>query len=126
MVLCITFAQQNHDLQTAVERGARRQGSDMDRLVDIIGNNALVSALLAAAIIGSIGWLVKVYRDRRDGALIYNFLQSSRSSTGYDFRSTAAIASHTRLPEARVAHICACHRKIRRNEKQLESWTLAE
>lgn len=98
----------------------------MNWLVEFISNNAIVSTLVAAAIIGGFGWLVKVHRDRRDSKIIYNFLANSYSSTDYDFRSTAAISSKTHLPESRVSHLCASHPKIRRNERQLESWTLIQ
>ncbi|WP_225764311.1 hypothetical protein [Stenotrophomonas sp. Marseille-Q4652] len=98
----------------------------MNRLINFISNNALVSTLVGAAIVGSIGWVAKAHRDRRDSATIYEFLSNSKSSTGFDFRSTAAIASNTNLSESRVATLCAAHPRIRRNEKQLQSWTLTE
>ncbi|WP_218081240.1 hypothetical protein [Anthocerotibacter panamensis] len=98
----------------------------MNRLMDFISNNALASTLAGAAIVGGIGWLVKAHRDRRDSAIIYEFLASSNSGTGWTFRSTEAIASHTNLSESRVASLCSSHPKIRRNEKQLQSWTLTE
>lgn len=93
---------------------------------DFISNNAIVSTIVAAAIIGVVTWLFKYFCDWRDSKLIYNFLVSSRSSSSYGFRSTTAIASNTRLPESRVSKLCASHSKIRRNEKQLESWALVD
>lgn len=98
----------------------------MNRLVDFISNNALASTLAGAAILGAIGWAGKARLDRNDSATIYNFLASSNSATGWAFRSTEAIASHTNLSESRVASLCAVHPKIRRSEKQLQSWTLAD
>lgn len=98
----------------------------MNRLIDFISNNSLASTLVGAAVVGGIGWIVKARRDRRDSATIYNFLADSKPATGFDFRSTAAIASNTNLSESRVASLCASHPNIRRNEKQLQSWTLAE
>jgi hypothetical protein len=98
----------------------------MNRLIDFVSNNALVSTLVGAAILGGVSWAVKAGRDRRDSATIYKFLAGSKPATGFDFRSTAAIASKTHIPEHRVATLCAIHPKIRRNEKQLQSWTLRE
>lgn len=98
----------------------------MNRLLDIVSNNALASTLAGAVIVGLIGWSAKALKDRRDSATIYNFMISSKPSTGFAFRSTAAIASNTKLSEIRVANLCASHPKIRRNEKQLQSWTLVE
>lgn len=101
-------------------------GAIINRFVDFISNNALASTLAGAAILGVLGWAAKAYRDGRDSATIYNFLASSQLGTDWDFRSTEAIASHTNLSESRVASLCAVHPKIRRNEKQLQSWALAE
>jgi len=98
----------------------------MSRLIDFMSNNALASTLLGAAIVGGIGMALKAYRDRRDSATIYNFLIGSKATSGYAFRSTAATASNTNLSEGRVTSLCASHPKVHRNEKQLQSWTLAE
>ena len=103
-----------------------RHGEVMNRLIDFISNNALASTLVGTAVVGTIGWAAKAHRDRRDSATVYNFLVGSKPATGYDYRSTEAIASNTNLSESRVASLCASHPKIRRNEKQLQSWTLAE
>lgn len=93
---------------------------------DFISDNAIISTIVATAIIGGLRWLINYRSDRRDSKLIYDFLVNTRPSSSYDFRSTTAIASNTRLPEFRVSKLCASHPKIRRNEKQLESWTLVD
>lgn len=98
----------------------------MNRIVDFISNNALTATLVGAAILGAVGWVAKVHRDRRDSATIYKFLANSKLGTDWAFRSTEAIASHTNLSESRVESLCAVHPKIRRNEKKFQSWTLVE
>ena len=99
----------------------------MKAIFDFISNNKLVATLVAAAILGAIGGIWKWWRDRRDSDVIYRFMLDSRSRTDYDFRSTPVIASHTRLSTERVAYICArlcACQKLRRNEKEKESWTV--
>ena len=96
----------------------------MKAILDFVSNNALVSALIAAAILAAVGGIWKWWRDRRDSNSIYRFMLDSKSRTHFDFRTTPAIASHTKLPADRVAALCARHPKIRRNEKEKESWTL--
>lgn len=98
----------------------------MSRILNFVSTNALLSSLAAAAIVGGAAWVAKVRKDRRDSENIYNFLVASKAEAGFTFRSTEAIASHTKLSESRVAELCAIHPKIRRNQKQLQSWTLAE
>ena len=89
-------------------------------------NNNLIATLISAAILAVIGGIWKWRRDSRDSVAIYNFLLDSKSRTDFNFRSTPAIASHTRLPAKRVAALCARHPKIRRNEKEKESWILLD
>lgn len=93
-------------------------------MLEFISNNALVSALIAAAVIAAArgGW--KWWHDRKDSQAIYNFLLTSKAGTSFSFRGTEAISSHTKLSEKRVADLCSKHPKIRRNEKQKQSWTL--
>jgi prenyltransferase beta subunit len=93
--------------------------------LDFINSN-LASALVAAVVLAVAGAVWKWWRDRRDRKKIYEFMIGSRSSTGFAFRTTQAISSHTRIPEKRVAELCGKHPKIRRNEKEKQSWTLVE
>lgn len=48
----------------------------------------------------------------------------SAPETGYRFRSTHAIASKLGIPETRVTYLASRCSKIRRNEKEKETWTL--
>lgn len=98
----------------------------MRTMLDFVTNNTLVAALVAAAIIGLIGWGSKRYRDKTDGDVIYSFLRQSMVDAEFRFRTTHAIVSHTHIPERRVADLCARHPKIRRNEHEKESWTLVD
>jgi hypothetical protein len=95
-------------------------------MLDLISNNALVSALIAAAVVAAASGVWKWFHDRKDSQAIYNFLLTSKTGTRFNFRSTVAISSHTKLSEKRVADLCSKHPKIRRNEKEKQSWTLAE
>jgi hypothetical protein len=88
--------------------------------------NAILSALAVAAILGFLAWLNKCWKDRRDSDKIYQFLITSAQQTSYKFRSTEAISSNTGIPEDRVANLCSRHKKIRRNEKEKQSWQLIE
>jgi hypothetical protein len=97
----------------------------MTAFFKFLNDNAIASIIVAAAILGAVAWLRKMYPERRDSKKIYKFLVTS-SAGPYRFRSTEAIASHTNLSEARVAELCATHSKIRRNENEKQSWTLVE
>ena len=98
----------------------------MNAFFEFVTNNALVSTLVAFAILAAVSWLWKARRDRKDSEAIYSFLAASKAQSGFVFRSTEAIASHTKIHEERVAILCARHPKIRRNEKERQSWTLTQ
>jgi len=95
-------------------------------IIDDLSNNALVSTLAGAAILALCAWAWRAWRNKRDGDLIVRFLTSSSKGTAFTFRSTQAIAANTRLSEGRVAFLCAGHKKVRRNEKEMQSWRLVQ
>ena len=90
----------------------------MTDVFSYISNNSLVSALIAAVILAAFGGAWKWFRDWRDSKKIYNFMLTSKTETEFTFRATAAISSHTKIPESRVAELCSKHPKIKRNEKE--------
>ena len=96
----------------------------MSAMLEFISNNALVSTLIATAVAGIAGVSWRWWHDRNDSQKIYNFLLNSETGTDYTFRSTEAISSRTKIPEQRVVDLCSRHAKIRRNEKQKQSWML--
>ena len=95
-------------------------------IFDFISNNQLLSTLVAAALLGLVAWVTKRLRDRRDSRKIYEFLRQSKLKTDFRFRSTEAISSAIKIPEERIERLCSRHNKIRRNEKEKQSWQLIE
>src|ERR1700756_4344287 len=97
--------------------------SDIFRgLVEWISNNKIASALPPIIAIG--GWIVKWSRDKRDTNRIRQFLLKSAATTGWRFCSTEAISSATHIPKNRLEKLCIRDRRIKRNEKDTESWQL--
>ena len=96
----------------------------MSTILETISNNQLVSGLVVAAVAAIVGAAWKWKHDRKDSGKIYDFLLKSKSGTDFTFRSTEAISSATKIPEKRVALLCSKHPKIKRNEKEKQSWKL--
>lgn len=96
----------------------------MSALLETISNNQLISGLVVVAVAAVVGAVWKWVHDRRDSNKIYDFLLKSKSGTDFTFRSTEAISSSTKIPEKRVSLLCSKHPKIRRNEKEKQSWKL--
>jgi hypothetical protein len=88
----------------------------------------LVVTIVGGAILLLLGWIgtsmSAAGRDRRDSAKIYKFLRTSSSEGKWEFRTTHAICAATKIPETRVAELCGGHPKIKRNEKDRDSWHL--
>ena len=80
----------------------------------------IVSGLAVALVI----WVTKLVRNKRDTDRITDFLARSKETTGFSFRSTHAIASATHISEERVRTLCGNCKRIKRNEKERESWRL--
>lgn len=99
----------------------------MDKLLDFVTNNNLSSALSTIAImLALIFWIVKKCKNWSDSKKIYEFLLNSATTTDFTFRSTQVISSDTKIAESRVEELCIKHPKIKRNEKEKQSWRLIE
>jgi len=91
----------------------------------IITDNPLVSAIVAGVIVAGLAWIIKKLKDRSDSQKIYKFMKDSETTTAHTFRSTAAISSDTSIPETRVAELCSKDKRIKRNEREKQSWLIA-
>lgn len=79
---------------------------------------------IALASAGIVLWFIRWLKDRRDTDKVYKFLVRSSKERGWSFRTTHAISVGTKLPESRVSELCRRDKRIRRNDKQKESWRL--
>jgi hypothetical protein len=84
-------------------------------------SNGFFQSFLAAIAFGFLVWLIQKIRFVFDEKKIVRFIKNSKDS----FRSTEAIVSDTNLEQIRVQHVCARSSKIRRNQKEKESWCLS-
>jgi hypothetical protein len=95
-------------------------------IFEYISNNQLLSSLFATTIIGIIAFSWTYWKNFRDSKKIYEFLLQSKSNTDFTFRSTQAISSKTKITESRVRELCSKHPYIKRNEKEKQSWRIAQ
>ena len=91
----------------------------------------MVGELIASVtLFGAVATAVwKWNRDRRDSGRIFDFMLDSHVGTDWKFRKKEAISSHLKLSPDRVVTLCTklCQQgKLRRNEKEADSWTLAK
>tara|TARA_Y100000815_G_scaffold271473_1_gene298117 strand:- start:892 stop:1191 length:300 start_codon:yes stop_codon:yes gene_type:complete len=91
---------------------------------EILSTNSFVGTLVSGLFLLILGWAfswgVKKYRACR----VYSILQAGLSEKNKKFLSTAYISSKSGYTQSQVEALCSHHRKIRRNEKELESWCI--
>lgn len=95
--------------------------------VDFVGANSkeiAAGVAIVVAIAGALAWLFKWSQDKRDRDKIYKFLRRSAKERGWAFRTTHAISSATKIQENRVSKLCNRDKRIKRNDKEKESWRL--
>jgi hypothetical protein len=81
----------------------------------------VIATLIGALILGIFGWL----KFKRDEKVVTRFLKNSGVETDHIFRKTHAISSATNLSQERIRKVCSKSSKIRRNQKEKESWKLS-
>lgn len=80
----------------------------------------ILATIIGAIILGVFGWL----KFKRDEKIVTKFLEDSKVETGHAFKSTHAISSAINLSHERIKKVCNKSPKIKRNEKEKESWKL--
>jgi hypothetical protein len=95
-------------------------------LLEPIYNNPLLATVVGALVILVLRWLWSWGQNKRDSDAIYRFMLASKQGGQFTFRSTQAISAQTRIAESRVEQLCSRHPKIRRNEREKQSWRLVE
>ncbi len=81
---------------------------------------ALLSGLLLLFIGLAITWCEKKYRLCK----IYKILKSGLAEKNTDFLPTAYLSSKSGYTQSQVEALCSHHSKIRRHEKEVDSWCI--
>jgi len=98
----------------------------MQQIFNYLSDNTVTSFIaVGTVIVGILGWLYNSWRDHRDRDAIRTFMRSALANEGVQFSSTHFMASKLHLPDARVKKLCETDKRVRRNEKDRESWSLS-
>jgi len=84
----------------------------------------IIIGVSAAGAIQLINFVASICNFSREEKKIIDFLKKENVTSGENFRSTIIISNGVNLPYERIRYICARSKKIRRNAKEKESWTL--
>lgn len=97
---------------------------DADGLWDLLSKNSFLGALVSGLLILLVGWLISWCVKNHRANRIYNILQIGLAEKNKSFLPTAYLSSKSGYTQAQVESLCSFHKKIRRNEKELESWCI--
>ena len=82
---------------------------------------SVIAMLIGALILGIFGWL----KFKRDEKVVTRFLKNSGVENSGTFRETHVISSATNLNQERIRKVCSKSCKIKRHQKEKESWKLS-
>ncbi len=92
--------------------------------MELLSNNSFVGALVSGLAILLISWLFSLIIKKYRAEKVYNILKDGLKVKEKSFLPTAYLSSKSGYTQAQVESLCSYHKKIYRNEKQLESWRL--
>lgn len=91
---------------------------------ELLSKNSFMGAFVSALAIILIGWLgnllVKDYRAN----LVYEILKTGLKEKKKTFLPATYLAAKAGYTKSQIETLCTYHKKIDRNEKELESWRL--
>ena len=80
----------------------------------------VLATLIGVLILGIFGWL----KFKRDEKIVTEFLKNLEVETRHTFRTTHEISSATKLSKNRIRKLCSKSSKIKRKQKDKDSWKL--
>lgn len=92
---------------------------------ELLSNNSFVGALASGLAILFIGWLVSLIVKKYRAGKVYGILKKGLKEKNKTFLPSAYLSAKSGYTQAQIESLCGHHKKIDRNEKQLESWRLS-
>lgn len=90
----------------------------------LIIENSFVGAFVASLTVILIVWAVNLARRFYRANRVYKVLEQELKKRDKRFLSTPLLAAKTGYTENGVEALCSFHKKIPRNEKELQSWQI--
>ena len=89
---------------------------------DLLGTNSFVGALVSGLLILLVAWLINCGVKKHRANRVYEILKSGLSEKKKSYLPTAYLASRSGYTQSQIESLCSHHKKIKRNQKELESW----
>jgi hypothetical protein len=89
-----------------------------------LSENSFVGALVSGLLIIFLVWLFKFFYKKYRANQVYKILENSLKEKNKNFLPTAYLAAKSDYTQADIESLCSHHKKICRNEKELESWRI--
>lgn len=93
-------------------------------LWDLLSKNSFIGALVSGLLILLVGWIINFVVKRHRAKRVYKILQKGLFEKNKSFLPTSYLASKSGYTQSQVESLCSHHKKIVRNEKELETWRI--
>lgn len=97
---------------------------EIKALWELLSKNSFAGALASGLLLLVIAWIVRWGTKKYRASRIYTILQAGLTEKKKSYLPTAYLASKSGYTQDQVEALCSHHSKIRRNEKELESWRI--
>lgn len=92
----------------------------------LLSENSFLGALVSGIAIIILVAIFKSILNKYKASRVFNALKSGLTEKNHAFLPTSYLAAKTNYTQAKVEQLCSSHRKIKRNEKELESWQVID
>lgn len=92
----------------------------------LLSENSFLGALVSGIAIIVIVAIFKFFLNKYKASQVFDVLKSGLDDKNRTFLPTSYLAAKTNYTQAKVEQLCSSHSKIKRNEKELESWKIID
>lgn len=92
----------------------------------LLSENSFLGALVSGIAIIVLVAIFKFFLNKYKASQVFNALKSGLAEKKHTFLPTSYLAAKTNYTQEKVEQLCSSHSKIKRNEKELESWQVID
>lgn len=91
---------------------------------ELLSKNSFMGAFVSAIAIIFLGWLANLLVKDYQATRVYEILKTGLQEKNKTFLPATYLAAKAGYTKSQIETLCTYHKKIHRNEKELESWRI--
>jgi hypothetical protein len=96
----------------------------MSNLSNFLSTDSLFGALAATLLASGIIFVLRAIFLDFQASIVYKALRQGLHQKGHHFLPSSYLSAKTGYPKEKIELLCSRHKKIKRNQKNLETWTI--